>query len=190
MLTKPKLDACEQRWVAKPTAYDFNIKHPPGIKNVVADALSMEPFVKTKIGHRLLKEPYGALLEEAEDLQEAVVQDAFWWTNQQQMVFQTNKSISEQSEESLLGSLSNEEVASLLQQQIEWEACTEARSVKLIHHIQQVVPPGQTTLPVFTLQELQDKQQQDEAITRVSFFIWKGKGDPPERNDTMRQSKF
>lgn len=46
ILTKPKLDACEQQWVSKLAPYTFDIKHVPGTKNVMADALSHDPFVK------------------------------------------------------------------------------------------------------------------------------------------------
>ncbi|TKS64941.1 Retrovirus-related Pol polyprotein from transposon opus [Collichthys lucidus] len=39
ILTKPKLDCCEQRWVAKLASYDFHIKYIPGQQNIVADAV-------------------------------------------------------------------------------------------------------------------------------------------------------
>ena len=44
IMTKPKLDACEQRWVAKLSPYTFSIKHIPGVKNIAADALSRDAF--------------------------------------------------------------------------------------------------------------------------------------------------
>ena len=40
VLTSAKLDACDQRWVAKLANYNFTIKYKCGLSNVEADALS------------------------------------------------------------------------------------------------------------------------------------------------------
>lgn len=73
VLTKPKLDACEQRCVARLAAFDFDILYIPGPKSVVADALSREPFVRHI--HYLTRTPYIEQLKEAQNLQEESVQD-------------------------------------------------------------------------------------------------------------------
>ncbi len=62
IFTKPKLDAVEQRWVSKLVAYSFDLNYVPGTKNVVADALNREPFVRSCMSHRLVTEPYTLLL--------------------------------------------------------------------------------------------------------------------------------
>lgn len=63
--------------MAKLAAYNFDLKYVQGTKNVVADALSREPFVKSCVSHRLLKEPYVSLLDEVNGVVTGTVQDAF-----------------------------------------------------------------------------------------------------------------
>ncbi|KAJ8356526.1 hypothetical protein SKAU_G00193200 [Synaphobranchus kaupii] len=41
IMMKPKLDCCEQRWVAKLAGYNFDIKYGPGSQNVVAESCAL-----------------------------------------------------------------------------------------------------------------------------------------------------
>lgn len=50
ILTKDKLDACEQRWMAKLAPYTFDLKHIAGRKTTLVDALSRDPFTNTGTG--------------------------------------------------------------------------------------------------------------------------------------------
>lgn len=88
ILTKPRLDACEQRWMSKLAAYCFDFNYVPGTKNVVADALSREAF-KSGIAHRLVTEPYSSLLAQVSVLADKRVQDAFRCTYNCQLVGQS-----------------------------------------------------------------------------------------------------
>ena len=83
IMTKPKLDACEQCWVSNLAPNSFEIKHVPGKLNVVADALSRDPFVKP-LSQRLMSEPYSGLLEQVCEVGEGCVQDSFRLTRQPQ----------------------------------------------------------------------------------------------------------
>ena len=76
ILTKPKLDACEQRWVSKLAPYTFDLKHIAGTKNVVADTLSRDPFARP-VSHRLITEQYHHLLTESENVDYDGIQDTF-----------------------------------------------------------------------------------------------------------------
>lgn len=69
IMTKPKRDACEQRWLAKLSPYTFNLKHIPGAKNTVTDALSRDPFART-VSQRLISQPYEDLMAVAEETKE------------------------------------------------------------------------------------------------------------------------
>lgn len=165
LLSKPKLDYCEQRWVAKLASYTFDLKHIPGTKNVVADALSRDPFAKP-VGQRLLSEPYHCLLREVEGTEGQSVQDVFRLTCQSQSLSTLVPTFNPPSK----NSYTSVEVGALYQAHCSWEFAAEIRAVRLAHHVQQLAA-GQDTLPIFSSQELQQSQQQDPCIARVFPFI-------------------
>lgn len=150
-MAKPKLDACEQRWVVKLALYMFSLKHIAGTKNVVADALSRDPFAKTVV-HRLVLEPYHNLLAESDAVGVDGVQDVLRLKVQ---CYQTKRP----KRGSVAWSrrpqpLSNDVVRAVLDSHDHWNAAAESRVTELIQSVQHLAPPGQHTLPAFSLQEL------------------------------------
>lgn len=137
IMTKPKLDACEQRWVAKLAPYNFDLKRIPGSKNTVADALSRDPFAVT-VAQRLMRESYLALLSEAVGTLNDDVQDAFHWSSYPQEIT----------------SLTTAEVKAICQLHIDWECSMEMQAIQLGSNTQRLLSPGIDTLPELSHEEL------------------------------------
>lgn len=137
LMTKPKLDACEQRWVAKLSPYTFNIKHISGSKNIVADALSRDPFSRS-MSQRLISEPYENLLAEAEATKVEGVQDVFRCKVQcsQAQVCATTKAPCG----SEVGSQGSSDVKSICEAHIEWAKGAESRAVQFLKVLPQMAP--------------------------------------------------
>uniref|UniRef100_A0A3B1JBI6 Gypsy retrotransposon integrase-like protein 1 n=1 Tax=Astyanax mexicanus TaxID=7994 RepID=A0A3B1JBI6_ASTMX len=181
ILTKPKLDACEQRWVAKLAPYNFSIQYIPGSKNVVADALSRQPFTRSCVSQRLVAEPYKALLEEAEHYKEDVVQRTFVASTQCQAVEPLSPH-----QELACCSLSSEEVSAIMNGQTEWSVGFKAKVGLLSQDVLSLVAPGQSELSALSLTELQDKQQEDPVLSRVLSYVTRG--TRPSRRERAKET--
>uniref|UniRef100_A0A3B3SNI1 Gypsy retrotransposon integrase-like protein 1 n=1 Tax=Paramormyrops kingsleyae TaxID=1676925 RepID=A0A3B3SNI1_9TELE len=169
IMTKPKLDACEQRWVAKLVPYAFEIRHIAGNKNVVADVLSRDPFTKT-ISHRLLSEQYDSLLSEAEGVSEEGIQDTF------RLKVLCHRQESETDPREILpvtcsGICNAGEVNALCEAHDNWELAAESRAVQLIQSVQQFASSSLDTLSELSMQKLQQKQEEDHSIAVVVPFV-------------------
>lgn len=162
LLTKPKLDACEIRWVSKLASYSFDLKHLPGKRNVVADALSRDLFAKP-ICQRLLKEPYPTLIHEANGIEEDSVQDAFRVSCQSQ-------SYRSGDHQMFKVACDSAEIRALCQAHGDWIDAAESRALYLTQHVQQL-SSGQDVTPMFSAQELQLSQEQDPSISKVLPFV-------------------
>lgn len=56
----------------------------------------------------------------------------------------------------------------------------------LAQDVEQLVPPGQRALPVFSLQELQEKQASDATLSRVLFYVIRGRR--PSHREQMKKT--
>lgn len=45
----------------------------------------------------------------------------------------------------------------------------------LVQGIQQIMPPGQNVLPIFSLKELKEKQESNHTLSRVLFYLCRGR---------------
>lgn len=170
ILTKPNLDACKQRWVSKLAPYCFSIKYILGRKNVVADALSRLPFVHNQVSQRLLNELYDVLLKEAEQFGEETVQYAFKLSAGVQRTECPPCTMPNHCP------LSSAEVSAVLEGHGDWEAGAESRAISwIVQDTQQLLPTGQCPLPVFSLDELRDRQRNDSCLSRVLSYVTRGK---------------
>lgn len=185
ILTKPRLDACEQRWVAKLASYEFDIKYIPGPKNTVADALSRRPFVKSAVGGQLLRDPYSELLATAVPVSSDAVQDTFRQSNATPSDFECGGEESYVSDGAKNRSFSREEVSAILETHSLWESSARTRAVDVLQQLPQLVPTDEEPLPAFTERELRDGQLSDPVVSRVLYYVERGRR--PSRREKSKE---
>uniref|UniRef100_A0AAQ4QA44 Gypsy retrotransposon integrase-like protein 1 n=1 Tax=Gasterosteus aculeatus aculeatus TaxID=481459 RepID=A0AAQ4QA44_GASAC len=165
ILTKPKLDACEQRWVAKLAPYDFQIKYIPGPKNVVADALSREPFVQPSMLHRLTRVPYGALLEEASVVDSDHVQDVFRQSCDPAAMLQADPGgLAPET------SVSRQAVCAVLERSLDHD-CLPSQAFLLPQLVRSIQPHELSDVHPLPRDKLLDLQRADPSLSRVLHFV-------------------
>lgn len=175
--------------MAKLAAYEFDIKYVPGPKNVVADALSWEPFAGKRIGERLISEPYASLLKESQGLSGGDVQEAFRWSNVHQCTqkaLRKGQMASSDATAPSVGSLSVAEVSALLDCHASWDTAARIRSTVLVEHIQSVMATGQDALPSMPKQDLRGRQREDADLARVLFYVERHRR--PSRRERPREA--
>jgi len=162
IMSKPKLDACEQRWVSKLAPFDFDLKYIPGTQNIPADLLSRRPFARTL-------EVSEALASKAHHVTSELVQEAFRLSVN---VLHQNSEDSVQSVQ--VGSLSqigSEGVKAIFESCLDWESSRPVRGVQLTCCPGSLAHGGVDTLPVFSVEDIQRKQRADPTIARVISFV-------------------
>lgn len=187
ILSKARLDACEQRWISKLAPFQFEIMNIPGPKNVVADALSWEPFVRPSTLHRLTRVPYEELVAEAAAVCAHGVQEVF--RSSAHPTDRTSEDCqpitSQCAAVAKAGTLTSQEVAAVFHAHDlqDSRVCPHARL--LPQFSQTVLTPGRLGSEVLSHDVLVEQQRCDNVLSRVIIFVERGLG--PSRTERAKE---
>ncbi|KAL0147456.1 hypothetical protein M9458_057241 [Cirrhinus mrigala] len=151
------------------TPYQFDIKYVPGPKNIVADALSQEPFVHPSILHRLTRVPYSELLAEVADVHTDHVQDVFRWSTHPFHSTPDTEGVAvacHTAKASLPGTLSIQEVEAVLHSCRHSDTIIRPHALLLPHLPQAIIPSESTDINVMSHDDLMKRQQEDIVLSR------------------------
>lgn len=176
ILSKARLDACEQRWIAKLAPFQFDIKYIPGPKNVVADALSREPFVQPSTVHQLTRVPYEDLLAVAAAVCAPAVQEAFRCSahpgdknlDGSQPVTCQCAAVTQ------VGALTSDEVAAVFHARDLQDSVVYSHALLLPQFSQTVLTSERIGSEVLSYEVLLEKQRSDNVLSRVIFYLERG----------------
>lgn len=147
--------------MARLAAHTFDLKHISGRKNTVADALSRDPFTKT-VSHRLITERYSNLLIETEGVNEEGIQDTFRLKVSTLLEsLQLNSAVT----------CDHTAVRTQLNLHNKWQTVAEFRAVQAIQAIQNSVTPDHDAISKISLEEIQQSEEADPAISKIMPFL-------------------
>lgn len=187
ILSKARLDACEQRWIAKLAPFEFEIKYIPGPKNVVADALSRELFARPNTFHQLTLVPYGDLLAEAAAVCPHGVQEACRWSAHPiDKTPECGQPILSQCAAFVQGgTLSLREVAAVFHAHSQRDSRVCPHTLLLPQFSQTVLASDQIGSEVLSHDVLMEKQRGDNVLSRVILYVERGRR--PSRRERVKE---
>uniref|UniRef100_A0A3B1J813 Gypsy retrotransposon integrase-like protein 1 n=1 Tax=Astyanax mexicanus TaxID=7994 RepID=A0A3B1J813_ASTMX len=68
---------------------------------------------------------------------------------------------------------------------MEWETGARTRSMMFMHHLPQLVPPGQDSLPAYSERELYERQCADGVLSRVLYYVQRHRR--PSRRERVKE---
>lgn len=85
------------------------------------------------------------------------------------------------------GLVSCEEVSAVLYAHPQWDDGATVRAISHMQHLEKLMSMGQSPLPILTHKELYDNQSLDPIISRVMFFVDRGRR--PSRRERVLEAK-